>query len=265
MNKNNKVSEERTIDLSHILKTLLKRVWVLIIAAIIGGSAFFVYSNFFKTPLYSSQILLYVNNSSFSVGSTSVSISASQISAAQSLAKTYTVILNNRTTLEKIIERAGINYSYGQLGKMIEAYSVNETEVLCVKVTCEDPYEASKIANCIAEVLPERISEIIEKSNVVVVDTAIPSLVPVSPNVMTDTVIGVLLGILVAGGLIVLFAILDDSIHDENYIIQNTPYPVLAKIPGIINAEAIKRGHHTRYYRKYYQNYYVDNSANQNR
>lgn len=265
MNRNNKVSEERTIDLEHIFKTLIKRIWVLIIAAIIGGSAFFAYSNFFKAPMYSSQILLYVNNSSFSVGSTSVSISASQISAAQSLVKTYSVILNNRTTLEKVIEKAGVNYSYQQLGSMINAYSVNETEVLCVKVTGKDPYEASKIANCIAEVLPERISEIIEKSSVVVVDSAIPVLHKVSPNVTTDAFIGAVLGLLIAGGLLVLVAVLDDSIHDENYIIQNTQYPVLAKIPGIINAEAIKRGHHTRYYKKYYQSYYVDNNANENR
>ena len=45
----------------------------------------------------------------------SVSFSASELSAAQRLVDTYIVILKSIPTLERVIEKAGVNYTYEQL------------------------------------------------------------------------------------------------------------------------------------------------------
>ena len=162
MKKNNKpVREYYTIDLVHIFKTLWQRIWLIVLAGIIAAGIGFSVSAFLIKPEYSSSIMLYVNNSSFSLGNTSFSISSSEITAAQSLVKTYGEILNNRSTLERVIEKADVPYSYKQMSKKIQSGQSNNTEIMRVDVTTNDPYEAAKIANCIAEVLPVRISEII--------------------------------------------------------------------------------------------------------
>ena len=69
---------------------------------------------------------MYVNNSNLSVGSTSISLT--DLNAAQSLVDTYIVILKSRPTLEDVIEKANVSYTYEQLESMISASSVDGTE-----------------------------------------------------------------------------------------------------------------------------------------
>ncbi len=228
----NKANEYYTIDLLHILKSLWHRVWIIILIGLLGAAIGFSFASFVVAPQYSSSVMLYVNNG-VSVGGASFSISSSQIMAAQNLVKTYVVLLNNRTTLEAVADKAGVDYSYAQISSMIEAGAVDDTEVMRVKVTTGDPYEAEKIANAIAEVLPRRISEIIEGSSMEVVDSAVVRLQKVSPSITNYTALGMLLGILVAVLILAVVAILDDRIHDEEYLLQNYPYPILAKIPEL--------------------------------
>ena len=89
MGLNDKNKEYYTIDLMHILSTVWKKIWVIGICCVIGAVIGFFYATFFISPTYSSDIMLYVNNSSISVGGASFSISSSEITAAQSLVKTY--------------------------------------------------------------------------------------------------------------------------------------------------------------------------------
>lgn len=233
MGQTDKKREYYTIDLMHILTTVWKKVWVLIICGILGAVIGFCYASFAIAPTYSSAILLYVNNSSISVGGASFSISSSEITAAQSLVKTYIEMLTNRTTLEAVIEKSGVDYSFEELNGMIAAESVNGTEVFRVTVTSENPYDSAKIANCIAEVLPKRISEIIEGSSMKVVDSAVVNLNKVAPSITKYTAIGGMFGVLLSLIAIIIMAVSDDTIHDEEYILNNYDYPILAKVPDL--------------------------------
>ena len=180
----NKNQEYYTIDVQQILKALWRKAWLIIVCGILTAMIGFFYSTFAITPSYSSSVKLYVNNNSFSLGNNTFSISASQISAAQSLVKTYGEILDSRTTLQRVIEKAGVDYTWENISGMIKYESANETEIMNVSVVSNDPYEASKIANAIAEVLPERISEIIDGASMEVVDSAIPNVNKVAPSIM---------------------------------------------------------------------------------
>ncbi len=233
-----------TIDLLHIVKTLWRRAWLIALAGFLAAAIGFAISAFAIAPTYSSSIKLYVNNTSFSLGNTSFSISSSELTAAQSLVRTYGDILDSRSTLERIIEKADVNYTYKQLSKMIAYAPSNETEIMRVTVTTEDPYESSKIANTIAEVLPIRISEIIDGASMEVVDSAIPELEKVAPSITNHTAVGLVLGILISVIAVIIMALLDDTIHDEDYVLNNYEYPILGKVPDLLNAGNKKYGYY---------------------
>lgn len=245
-NKENNIKEYYTIDLLHIFKTLWHRAWVIVLSGFLAACIGFGISAFLITPQYSSSIMLYVNNSSFSLGNTSFSISSSEITAAQSLVKTYGELLNNRTTLERVIDKAGVNYTYRELAGMISARPSNETEIMRVTVTTDDPYIAAKIANCIAEVLPIRISEIIDGASMEVVDSAVPNLNKISPNITRHTAIGFIIGAVLSVVILAILAMLDDTIHDEEYVLKTYDYPILAKIPNLLSTGSKSYG----YYKK---------------
>lgn len=234
-NQEKMTREYYTIDVFHIMKSLWKKVWLIALCGLVAAAIGFSVSNFVINPTYSSYIKLYVNNSSFSLGNTSFSISSSELTAAQSLVRTYGEILDSRSTLERVIEKADVDYSWKQLSGMIAYAPSNDTEIMLVTITCEDPYEASKIANTIAEVLPVRISEIIDGASMEVVDSAIPDVEKIGPSVTKYTAGGFALGILISVIFVVIFALMDDAIHDEDYVLRTYDYPILGKVPDLLN------------------------------
>ena len=241
----NKKEEYYTIDVMRILKNLWHRAWLIALVGLIFAFGGFSVARFAIAPTYSSSVMLYVNNNTSSSGTNPIfSMSSSQISAAQQLVKTYGEILNNRTTLERIITKTGVEYDYKELAGMIKAAPSNDTEIMKVTVVSEDADEAALIANAVCEVLPERIAEIIDGATMEVVEHAIPEYKKIGPSVTKYTAVGMILGLLAAGGLMVLWTILDDRIHDEEYILQNYDMPILAKIPDLMHAQGKRYGYY---------------------
>ena len=227
-------TQDDSINLLELFEYLWKRALLILFSILIGGAIACVYTVFFVTPLYSSSVMIYVNNSSISLGNASVSISGSDLTASRSLVETYIVILNSRETLEEIIDESGVSYTYSQLGEMISASAVNDTEVFEVTVTSKDPQEASDIANTIVKVLPARIKSIVDGSNAVRVDGAIPIMTPVSPNVTKNTAMGALVGLVLSCGICVLLFLMDTEIHSESYLLTTYPsIPLLTVVPDV--------------------------------
>jgi capsular polysaccharide biosynthesis protein len=236
MERQENISKEYyVIDAMHLLKALWKNAWVIVLCGVLAAAIGFSFASYVIAPSYSSYIKLYVNNSSFSLGNTSFSISSSELTAAQSLVRTYGDILDSRSTLEMVIEEADVDYTWKELSGMIVYAPSNDTEIMRVTVTCNDPNEASKIANTIAKVLPVRIAEIIDGASMEIVDSAIPDPQKVGPSITKYTAIGLILGAMLAGGVIIIFAMMDDTIHDEDYILNTYDYPILGKVPDLLN------------------------------
>lgn len=177
---------------------------MIVLVTLLCGALAFGYTFFLVTPLYKATAMMYVNNSAISVGSAKVSISAGDLAASQSLVDTYTVILKTRGTLNEVISRTGVPYSYQQLTKMVQAEAVNSTEVFSIDVTSPDPQEAELIANAIADILPDRIADIVEGSSVKIVDYAIVPAEIASPSYTRNTALGMLAGLVAIAAIICL-------------------------------------------------------------
>lgn len=238
------VNDYYVVDLSHVIKVVWRNIWAVALVSIIVAALGFSLAAFIISPTYSSSVTLYVNNSSFA-GDMGFSISSSELTAAQNLAKTYTVLLKNRTTLERIIDETGVDYTWEELYDMIKSSPVNETEVMQVTVTCTDPYEAEKIANGIAKVLPERVAEIVEGSSMEVVDSAVVNIEKVAPSIAIYTIVGFAVGMILAALVIVISALMDNTVHDEEYVIKTYNYPILAKVPNLLDGGAKKYGYYS--------------------
>ena len=234
------------IDLLHILQVFWKKAWFIVLMALLCGVLGFCYSTFRMTPKYQSKVLVYVNNQTLSFGSSSVSISSQDITASQSLVDTYIVILKTRKTLNEVIKRANLDKSYESLSDMVSAAAVNETEVFTITVTSSNPYEAELIVNTIADVLPEKIAEVVEGSSAKIVDYGVVNTNKVSPVRTKYAAIGVLIGAVIACGILVVLDLMNDLIQDESYL-ERYKIPILAVIPDLLGASAGKK-----YGKKYY-------------
>jgi capsular polysaccharide biosynthesis protein len=217
------------IDLLRLLKALWKNAWAVILALVLA----FSYTKFLITPLYQATALMYVNNSDISLGSTKVSISASDLSAAQSLVDTYVVIMNSRSTLNDVIAESGVSYTYEELTGMISASAVNSTEIFQIVVTDADPVEAELLANTIANILPNKIASIVDGCSARVVDYAVVPTKVSSPSVAKNTALGGVAAAVLCCAIIVALELLNDTIREEDDILQVSELPILAAIPEL--------------------------------
>jgi len=217
------------IDLLKLVLILWRKAWAIVLAMVVmGGIAFGVTYNFIE-PTYQASVKVYVNNTNQS----NTTMTQSDVNLQRTLVQTYIVTLKSRTTLNEVIKQANLPYDYEELSGMISADAVDSTEVFEVTVVSKDAKEAAEIANTIAEVLPSRISEIIENSSVKILDYAIINNEPISPSYVKNVAIGALAGAVVAVALIFLQFVLDNKIHSEEYLIEHYKYPILAVIPDL--------------------------------
>ncbi len=225
--------EEQNIDLGRVFYAVLDKAWLIAIVAVLCAVLTFMGTFFFITPQYQSAAMFYVNNSNLSLGDASLSISSGDLLTSRNLVDSYIVILNTRETLVDVLDYSGAPYNYKQLRGMISAAAVNDTEIFKVTVTSADPEEAERLASAIAYILPKRIATIIDGTSARVADAAIIASSPSSPSYVNNTLIGFLLGAVVALGVIALRVIFDTTVRAEADVSQSCKYPILAAVPDM--------------------------------
>ena len=244
--------DEDTIDLLELARALWKNILIIALVAVLVGAAAFGYTAFLVKPVYQATASLYVNNSSFSLGSTSFSISSSELSASSSLVSVYIYILNSRTTMEDVIKEADLTYTPEELSKMVSAKGINSTGAFEVTVTGGNPAEAELIANTIAKILPDRISEIVDGSSVRIVDYAIIPSHRSGPSMVKNTAMGILAGGFLSAAWVTVRFLMDDKsktlVKSGDDLREMYPdIAVLAMMPDMRVSEK-KNGYYSSYY-----------------
>ena len=245
-NKTRKIQNEYTVDLVHVVQFLWHRLWIIILAGILIAASSYVRASYFETPKYSAKIQLMVKNATKAESSEikyDLSLTASELSAAQSLVVTYKEILLGDTTMGQVVQLLNERYEVQRkdqytpqsLPGMISVEPIENTAILAITVTTDNAQNAAFIANIIAEVLPLRVTDdTLDLKPLAVVDYADTNIVnKVSPNVRSSTMKGGFIGVLLAMAVLAVFAVIDSSIHDEEYVIRTYNYPILARVPKI--------------------------------
>lgn len=228
------MEETNEISLQEIFMILWSKVLVIVLCTIVGGVAAFGVSAFVIDPTYTSRISMYVNNNA-NADSTVANIN--DINASQKLVSTYIEILKSDNVLQKVAQETGLSYTPAEMRKMMSASSVNGTEIFEVKVTTKDPDEAALIANTIAELAPEEIIRVVKAGSVELIDQAIPAKSPSSPNVILNTIIGLMLGGVLSVLGVLVAAMLDNRVKDEDDLKKHYDIPVLGAIPDLEAAQ----------------------------
>ena len=101
------------INLLKIANALLKRLWIIILALIVGATAGYFYTDRYVSETYTATTTMYVYNSPDR--DETGEISGADLSVSQKLVNTFLVILKSNTVLEDVKEMTGLNYTIPQL------------------------------------------------------------------------------------------------------------------------------------------------------
>lgn len=236
------MNETIELDLREIGMVLLKRIWIIMLCAVLVGTAMLVYTVNFVAPTYKSSIKMYVNNNS---SANSQYISSSDRAVALSLVETYINMISSDTVMDKVAQATGLDITGGRIRGMMTAGPIGETEMFQVSIISPDPQLSADIANTIADVAPDELAKFIPGSSAKIIDYARPATSRYSPNYMTNTVLGVVVGAVLAALVLVLQMVLDIHVKREEDLTKIFSIPVLGAIPELTE-EAEKRSRKAR-------------------
>lgn len=233
------------IDLKKLLLSVARRLWLILLVGIIVAVLAFGYAASFIDDVYAAEVRLYVNNT---YGAGTIGFSSSQMTAAQSLATTYMVVLDTYDVLEEVAEvavneyGASKTYTVAQLRSMITTAAIDETEVFKVVVSCGNKKDAVKIANAVKDVLPQVVDDVVNGVNEVTAGAPLVALQQaeykgkVAPNEGRYGLVGAMIGVLVTAIAVVAGDLLDTSINSEEFLAEAyEDIPLLAVIPDAEN------------------------------
>lgn len=219
------------LNIIDLVDMLMRRWWIIFTSMMIVGVMAFVFTEVFIQPTYRSEGSLYVNASAEQ--QLQKTMTTSTLTASQQLVNTYAEILKRRTFLESVAKDVDNKYTSNQIKQMLDISGVNETEIMQITVTANDPEDAYLIAHSVLMRAPDELIRVVEAGSVKLLDDAKKNNVAVSPNIRQNTLIGVLLGIAVGALIIFLLEIIDTRITSPESITSKYKEPLLGEIPSL--------------------------------
>lgn len=219
--------------IAEILKRNAIFIAIVVVLAVLGT---FFYTNFFITKQYTSTLSLYVETVDVQPDNPSAaSASLSMQNYALKLVPTYIRMLDTNTFYSELSERLSEKYTASQLSKMISFKSDADTEVFDVKVVSSSPTESKKIADTIAEVAPETISNLKSNAKLKVCDEAQMPTSHSYPSMSKNLIIAFFASLVIAVGIAFVRYFMDKKIKYNDEMTTIFDIPVLAAIPSFEN------------------------------
>lgn len=223
---------EETISLGELFSILKRSKWLIASLTIVAALIAFLVSSFVIQPTYeaSTQVLVAPKETQNNM------IDSSQVQSSVALVNTYRVIIQSPTILEQV--QNNVVGAPENISKLISVNSEQNSQVINIKVQHTNPVMATDIANEISSVFSKEVKELMSGvDNVKVLSDASVPMSPVSPNILLNTAIAAVLGMMIGVAIAFLKIVLDRRIKTEQDVETILELPVLGSIPVIDRVE----------------------------
>lgn len=235
---NSQQNSSNFLDINKILAVLRKRKKTIIVSTLVCAFLMLFMSVFVISPKYSSSTDILVNRKV----DNQVNAQA-QLQADVQMISTYKDIITSPTILNAVstqLKDQGFNMTPANIKSCISISNQQNSQVFTVAVKAKNPQLAAAIANTTANVFKVKVKKIMSVNNVSILSKAEENPKPVSPKVVLNTLIGLIVGCVLGLFLAFIFDSMDRTITDESFITEELELNDL----GIINeipANKVKR------------------------
>ena len=216
------------INIRDFLNYLKKYVLVIAAVALVLVIGVFVYDKSIKKPLYTTYTTIILTKSNET--QTGTTITQNDILLNQKLVETYSKIIKSKLVLEQVISETGVTYTAEELSENVSVEAYENTEMLKISVTDQDPELAASIANSIAQVFSGEIAKIYQINNISVVDVAVTPEEVSNNTLKRDLLIALFIGIFGTIGVVFVVYYFDDTVKLTDNLEEEIGMPVVAKV-----------------------------------
>lgn len=218
------LNDEVQIDLSELFKLIRKHLKSIVIFMLIGAILVGAYTSFMVDKKYSSQGTILLKAEVIDGA-----IDNNQLNSNESMVANYIELLQGNNIQDKVAKNLDI--SSGLVSNALQVSNTEDTQIIEISATTTDPGLSKRIVDETINVFTETVKEILDVSNIIMVDNAEINTAPVSPNIQKNMVLGAVAGIVISLGYILLTYLLDSKIKNADVAEQVLNLPVLGIVP----------------------------------
>ncbi len=221
------------ISLKNLFDWIMKSIVFVLVITLVFCSGAFVLTKYFMQPTYTTSVKFYASGSENSLQA---------LQSAQSVAPQYIEFLNVNEFYESVSQDlkadVGVELSPKEIAATVGFSAViQETSSFFVSVSTADANLSYNIALSIAEMAPLQIQNFQNVGALEVLSNPVMPTAPSSPNVLTNTFIGLFLGFVLASAIVVLREVLDNRIKTADEITALFGLPVFGVVPDFSAGE----------------------------
>ncbi len=220
-------------SLKGLLAIIKQRLVMIISFGILGLLLTAGYTFFIVTPMYESTTQLLVNRASD--GSNGIQLN--DINSNVQMINTYKDIIKGPVILGGVKEKLELDYTVEQLADMVAIGANQDSQVFSLTVRGPNAGEAAEIANEIAVTFQSEIVDIMNVENVSIISAAAIHSNPISPVIVNNLLIGLVLGLLLGLGVTFLRYAMVRTIDDYQFITQTIGWPNLGIVSELNKEE----------------------------
>ncbi len=215
-----------------LLSLFLRNIIIIIISAIVCGTAAFVYCENFTDENYRASGSILSTNGGIGTNANSSAVQNTDIAASVNLLNTIKDLLNNSPKIYKeLAKKTGNKYTYVQLMNAATVESQNDTSlILNVSFVLNSRNEAIEVTNMFLELCPEFIAENIAGTEVKITAESY-SAVKTAPKTASTTILAALIGTVLCYAIIVFVTSVNVTIKSEEDFSMHYKIPVIGNIP----------------------------------
>ena len=156
----------------------------------------------------------------------------SQVQTSQLLARTYAELFKSPNGFRAAVDRGKLSINPGELAGVTTVSYVEDTDLIQVQVENTDPHKASSLANLLANTFIEEFPPE-GGERLVLADAASPPGGPVSPSMLLNLTLGLLLGTGMGMGGAILFTFFRGYISSPEEVEKLVGAPILGFLPRV--------------------------------
>ncbi len=234
--------EEKSINVMELFMLAWRRLWIIVLTAIVFAAGAYSYNKFLVTPVWGAKSSIVATNGAIAVYSDSLDpnqdkVSAGDLSASLYLIETIIDVLKTPDLYKDVADELGSNYNYLNIkGRTSVSQRSENSLFIDIRVTSEDPKEAMRIANKIAQVACEYIPNIIPNTIASPTETAVSSYMT-HPKTTRSAMLAGIIGAVACYVLLFIIESMNRAIKGEEDFASRYDVPLLGSVPDFENAD----------------------------
>ena len=252
------VKQSEGYDIRRLIGLLLSKIWIVVICAILVGASSFIYTKFAVPLKYESYTSLYVRSDrSLTTTGNSSEVDMNTLRLSQSLVSTYVVVLQSDSVMDKIGNLLVLEFDEETLASVFKIEdgkittnsikncftmaAINDTEAMKISAVTTNPEISAALCNMMAQVAPDFLIRVVGAGSVEIIDPAVANYTPVSASIPKNTLLGVLVGTVLAVAFIFVVDFFDDTVKDPDEISDLFNKAVLGEVQNIESGSSSKK------------------------